>query len=58
MTTVTIVLTDTPDGMVSSETTVHGYDPKSNAQALASKLNETMAELCAKQAAEVLVIEG
>ncbi len=55
MTKVTIVLTDTEDGLVSAITTVEGYNANSNAQALASRLNEVMGEICEKQQADVQV---
>lgn len=45
MSTVTIVLRDTDDGLVDVETTVDGWDDASNAIALANRVNGYMAEI-------------
>lgn len=45
MATIHMVLRDTDDGLVDVETTVEGWNDKSNAQALANRLNAFMAEI-------------
>lgn len=45
MTTVHIILRDTEDGLVDVETTITAFDPASNAQALAGRINTVLAEI-------------
>ncbi len=45
MATIHMILRDTDDGLVDVETTIEGWDDKSNAQALANRLNGFMAEI-------------
>ena len=52
MATIHMVLRDTDDGLVDVETTVEGWDDKSNAQALANRLNGFMAEIAQLQPGE------
>lgn len=48
-TTVTIVLIDTENGLVDVQTTISGFNPNSNAQALATRLDTFMAEIAHQQ---------
>ena len=54
MTTVTIVLADTDDGLVAVDTTIEGYDRKSNAQRMADELNAYMAHQHEQKGASLL----
>lgn len=54
MTTVTMILEDTEDGLVSINTTIEGYDRQSNAQRMADELNAYMAHQHEQKGAALL----
>ena len=49
MTTVHIILRDTTNGLVDVETTVTDWNPHSNAQSLAGRINQFMSEVADKK---------
>lgn len=49
MTTVQILFRDTDDGLVDVETTVTSWDENSNAQALASRVNQFLSEIAERK---------
>lgn len=54
MTTVTIVLADTDDGLVAVDTTIQGYNRQSNAQRMSEELNAYMAHQHEQKGASLL----
>lgn len=54
MTTVTLIISDTEDGLVAVDTTIDGYDRQSKAQRMADELNAYMAHQHEQQGAALL----